>query len=329
SHNVYHLDLKPQNVLVSKDAAGAPRLKLVDYGWLPLLFPPNPTDTNAIGLPPYTAPEYALRRVPDLRSDLYSVGVLLYAALARRLPFDAKDPVALLQVQLQRDPQPLKSVLSGAPAPLSDFVQRLMARDPQGRFESPGRALSALQEAVGAGFPHAKLEGLFPFSDPEEVFQREEYLKLFRRIAIQGGRWAIQGEPGSGKSFLALWLERMFIFNQKRGLFLSGKNLSLIQGEASLNPNVPTYVFIDNADRAPTEGWLRARPYLHIIAFGRDMAWAKKQNGWKPWKLPMLPQARLVNVLQTAFGKPDPRVAAWFQTRSQGWPQGLVQGARS
>lgn len=327
AHNVPHLDLKPQNVLVTFDAAGDPVVKLVDYGWMSLLYPFNPADSNAIGTAPFTAPEYALRRSPDLRADLYSVGVLLFSVLARRPPYEGKDPAAILQAQLQRDAPALKSVVSGAPVPLSDFLQKMLSRDPQGRFESPQQALGALQVAVGSGFPEAALSWPPAFSDLSQVFRSKEALKLFRRIAIQGGRWAIQGPEGSGKSFFGRWLERLLASNQKNVLRLSGENLSLIQGEISLNPAFPTYLIIDDADKAPTEAWLQSRPYGHVIALGRDMAWAKRSKAWQFVEWKPLDPAELNQVLESRLGKLDPRVSQVFQSNFKGLARALILGA--
>jgi len=314
ANNAPHLDLKPKNLLVGADASGQPWLKLVDYGLMPLLYPYSPTATDSIGTPPYTAPEYALRRNPDLRADLYSVGVLLFTILARRSPYEGKDPVSLVQMQLQRDAPALKSVVAGAPVPISDFLQRLLSRNPQERFESPQQALLALQSAVGGNFP--ALAWPPPFSDLKQVFNEEEFLKIFRRIALQGGRWAIQAPKGSGKSFFARWLESLFWLNQKKVLRLSGETLGLVQGEVSLNPTFPTYLIIDDADLTPTEAWLRARPYGHVIALGEDMTWATKEKGWETKVLKPLESAALASVLEKNFGKVEPRVVDFVR---KGW----------
>lgn len=327
AHNVPHLDLKPQNVLVGADASGAPLLKLVDYGWMALLNPYNPADSNAIGTAPFAAPEYALRRSPDVRADLYSVGVLLFSVLARRPPYEGKDAAALLQAQFQRDAPALKSVVAGAPAPLSDFLQGLLNRDPQGRFEGARQALAALQAAVGPAFPADALPWPPAFSDPQRLFRPKEFLKYFRRIAIQGGRWAIQGPEGSGKSFFARWLERLLWSNQKRVFRLSGENLSLVQGEVSLNPSIPTYLIIDDADRAATEAWLAARPYGHVIALGRDMAWAKADMGWQRVEWKAMTPAETAALWEASFGKLDARVMQAVQARFRGNPLALASGA--
>ncbi|MFO1463371.1 MAG: protein kinase [bacterium] len=321
AHNVPHLDLKPKNVLVQVEASGEVRLKLVDYGLMPLLYPHSPTDSNAIGTAPYAAPEYALRRCPDLRADLYSVGVLLFSVLARRPPYEAKDPAALLQLQLQRDAPALKSVVAGAPAPLSDFLQRLLSRDPEGRFQSPQQALAALQAALGGAFP--EIEAPLPFSDAQSLFREKDYLKIFRRIVLQGGRWAIQAPAGGGKSHLARWVERLLWRNQKNVLRLSGDRLSLIQGEVSLNPAFPTYLIIDDADRAPVEAWLRARPYSHVIALGWELGWATKEREWQARNLKPLDAEELAALLQKNFGEAEPRLVEVLRTRWQASPARL------
>ncbi|HCU26095.1 MAG TPA: hypothetical protein DF383_13855 [Deltaproteobacteria bacterium] len=324
SRNVFHLDLKPSHVLVTQDSQGKMTLKLVDFGIMALLHPFNPMDSSPIGTPPYTAPEYATRRAPDIRSDLYSVGVLLFAALARRLPYAAQDPAALLQAQLQSEAPALKSLVPTVSASLSDFVGRLLARDPQDRWQSPAEALRAFAKVPGTAFSFH----LTPlFSDASQVFHLEEFLKCFRRIALGGGRWAVEAPEGGGKSFFARWLERLFWLNQKNVRRLSGKNLALIQGETSLPPTFPTYLILDDADSPAVEAWLRSRPYVHVIALGRNLSWAKL--GWTKISLKPLDVAATQNALTQAFGPLDRRVGEALHARTGGIPGNLLQHVRA
>ncbi len=324
SQNTFHLSLKPSNIMVNTKSSPW-ELKVVDYGIAPIIFPPTKMESNTVGTPPYTAPEYAIRRVIDVRSDLYSVGILLYQALSQKSPFQAKDTVSLLQAQLKQDPPPLQGVAPGVSPKLSNFVQRLLARDPQSRFSTPRQALKAFLEAAEDGSLAGRIDLPDLFSDPEQLFRDQEYLKLFRRVALQGGRWAITGESGNGKTFLAKWLERLFILNQKPVLRLEGENIALLEGEHSLNPSEPTYVLIDNADRGPVEAWLRARPYAHIVALVEDKAWTKKKSGWQLYPLKSLDAKQIGASLEASLGVTGDRIAQEWFAHTQGKSRAMVQ----
>jgi serine/threonine protein kinase len=196
--NIPHLDLKPENVLVGNDAQGGLRVGLVDYGLTSLLNPPEMKEAAPLGTPPYTAPEFALGRMPDVKADIYSVGMLLFMALARRSPFEGSDPAAVLQAQNQKDAPSLKSIVNGAPPALSDLLQRFLSRDLTQRPASPIQALRLLQEAAGAAFPSDAVT-LTPFSDFALSLRGEELVHLFRRIVMTGGRWVVGGLSGYGK----------------------------------------------------------------------------------------------------------------------------------
>jgi len=328
ANNILHLNLKPENILVDK-SVNPWRLRLLDFGLSPVLYPPSKVESNAVGTPPFTAPEYAIRRTLDVRSDLYSVGIYLYLALAGRMPFAGNDTVGLLQAQLKSDPQALSAVAPSVSAKLSSVVQRLLSRDPQSRYMTPRLAWAALLEA--ADDPQLGHRVFLPkvFSDPEDVFRYQEYLKLFRRIALQGGRWVITGESGSGKSFLAGWLERLFWLNQKPVLRIPGREIALLEGEHSLNPAEPTYVLVDDADQGPVEAWLRARPYAHIVAFAKEKTWPQKKSGWQMYPLKPLDAKQIAGLLERDISLTGDRISAEWLERTKGEAGYVVQLGRA
>ncbi len=146
-NGVVHRDLKPANVLLSRDG----EVKLVDFGVARLDTSDLTKDGSSVGTPFYMSPEQILGRPVDGRSDLYSLGVILYELLAERRPFSASG-IGDLAVQIADDPPPplgeLRPDLEGTLAPV---VHRLLAKRPDDRFSSGGDVAEALRAFNGTG----------------------------------------------------------------------------------------------------------------------------------------------------------------------------------
>ncbi len=144
---VVHRDMKPENIfLVRDDASVLP--KLLDFGVS------RSTDRGqghtitregiVMGTPEYIAPEQARGKRADVRSDLYSMGVVIYEALAGRLPFQADNSADLIVAVLNAAPIPLSSLRPELGPSLSALVHKAMARKPEERFQSAEEMRSAL-----------------------------------------------------------------------------------------------------------------------------------------------------------------------------------------
>jgi CheY-like chemotaxis protein len=123
---VVHRDIKPQNLLLDADGV----LKVMDFG-VARLVEHTTVLTQAgmvIGTPAYMSPEQLLAEEVDGRSDLYSVGVVLYECLTGRLPFEARSPVSLIAKLLHDDPDPPAALVPDIPPALSALVLRLLAK---------------------------------------------------------------------------------------------------------------------------------------------------------------------------------------------------------
>ncbi|HVA42123.1 MAG TPA: protein kinase [Acidimicrobiales bacterium] len=149
---VIHRDIKPGNVLTCPDGV----VKVADFGIATVLGAASVTATGLIiGTPTYLAPERADGQMASDRSDVYSVGAVLYTCLTGRRPFEADSAVALMAVMQTRDPTPIGELRPEVPAALAAVVARAMAKDPARRFGSAAEMRVALlatgPDALGMG----------------------------------------------------------------------------------------------------------------------------------------------------------------------------------
>jgi tRNA A-37 threonylcarbamoyl transferase component Bud32 len=149
---IVHRDLKPANALV--DSQG--NLFLTDFGIAKLLQGTSHfTKTDAVmGTPAYISPEQAQGRPVDARSDIYSLGIILYEMVTGQVPFVADTPLAVIFKHVS-DPLPLPSTIKpGLPEPIEQVILKALAKDPADRFASAAEFASAWKRArAGGGAP--------------------------------------------------------------------------------------------------------------------------------------------------------------------------------
>ncbi len=138
---IVHRDIKPQNVMLLRDGT----VKVTDFGIAktPTSEPLTMTD-KAIGTVNYISPEQASGGRVDEKSDLYSVGVMLYEMLTGKLPFTAESPVAVAMMQVSEDPVPPRELNPQIPVGLEQIVLKAMSKPAEERFNcasSMGKAL--------------------------------------------------------------------------------------------------------------------------------------------------------------------------------------------
>ncbi|MBI2917817.1 MAG: protein kinase [Chloroflexi bacterium] len=147
---VVHRDIKPPNVLIGADG----QAKLADFGISRLTEDARLTRTGAVmGTPHYMSPEQAHGKALDTRSDLYSLGVVMYQMLAGDVPFDADTPFEVIRKHINEQPRPLRQIRPDVAVALQRIVSRCLAKSPDRRYNTPLELDSALAKAFPSSNP--------------------------------------------------------------------------------------------------------------------------------------------------------------------------------
>lgn len=156
-HGVVHRDVKPSNILLRQDGYAY----LVDFGLAKAMQGAEVlTSAGAmVGTPEYMAPEQS-NGLSDYRSDIYSLGIILYQMLTGQLPFLAESPVAVSLKHIQSIPQRPRSLNAAIPQSIEDVILKAMAKDPNIRYQAAKDLSAAFWKALQQELfkAHASLE---------------------------------------------------------------------------------------------------------------------------------------------------------------------------
>lgn len=143
SKGIIHRDVKPQNIMLLADGS----IKMMDFGIARFSRAQSQTVSDkAIGSVHYISPEQAKGERTDARTDIYSVGVMLYEMLSGRLPFDGDGAVSIAIMQISEKPKPLAEIAPQTPAGLRQITEKAMEKDPAKRYQSAQEMLAAIEE---------------------------------------------------------------------------------------------------------------------------------------------------------------------------------------
>ena len=141
---VIHRDLKPQNILVSD----ARDVRVIDFGLAKATYLPGMSATGLImGTPEYMSPEQVRGGTVDQRSDIYSLGAVVYQMLTGQPPFIAETPIAVGFLHCSETPRSLMEISSGIPQTVEDVVLKALAKEPSQRFDRAADFKAALRNA--------------------------------------------------------------------------------------------------------------------------------------------------------------------------------------
>ncbi|MCA1784157.1 MAG: Stk1 family PASTA domain-containing Ser/Thr kinase, partial [Intrasporangiaceae bacterium] len=147
-HNLVHRDIKPGNILLADDGT----VKVTDFGIARAIDKDTVTQTAAVlGTAAYLSPEQAQGLDVDVRSDIYSLGVVLYESLTGSQPFSGDSPVTVAYQHVQENPRPPREVRAGISAAAEAITMRALAKNPANRYASAGDMRADLLNARVGG----------------------------------------------------------------------------------------------------------------------------------------------------------------------------------
>jgi len=145
---VVHRDVKPDNILLDADG----RVLMTDFGIAKAAEAASAshltTEGMVVGTPQYMSPEQATGDKVGTRSDIYSLGIVLYQMLAGSVPFDGESAQSILMKQATADPTPIRSIRRAVSVELAAVLDRMLAKDPAERYSTAAQLDNALVKAV-------------------------------------------------------------------------------------------------------------------------------------------------------------------------------------
>jgi serine/threonine-protein kinase len=180
AQGLIHRDIKPANILLESDVD---RARITDFGLARAVDDIRLTRTDTLlGTPQYMSPEQARDEALDFRTDLFSLGVVLYEAATGRAPFQAATSYGILRKIVDHQPKPLRQIDPDIPEWFDQIVQKLMAKNPADRYQTATEAATLLEQCLAHVEQPQLVELPASLSSPK---QRNPFLN--RRSVMFGG----------------------------------------------------------------------------------------------------------------------------------------------
>ena len=216
SKGIVHRDIKPQNIIVMPDST----VKVADFGIADLQSELPDVENEAIGSVHYISPEQARGQPVDARSDIYSLGIVMYEMLSGQLPFDGEDDRDIALKHLSAVPRPLREIDSHIPEGLVRIVMRAMEPRVEERYQSADELAADLdkyRKSLSGSFELAD-GNVVPVSSAGEM-NRESYQRRMRRskrVSMLSGIFGVMAFILVLAVFLwNYWLRDIFSVNER------------------------------------------------------------------------------------------------------------------
>lgn len=150
ARHIVHRDLKPSNVMLVRRLDGRERVKVLDFGIGKVLNATAGAQVSSVmGTPHYASPEqFQVGAGIDGRSDIYSLGVMLYEMLSGQIPFNVTSVHELIRSHLTAEPLPLRELRPETPVAVEELLNRLLAKDPDERLQRVGEIPALFDQAL-------------------------------------------------------------------------------------------------------------------------------------------------------------------------------------
>jgi tRNA A-37 threonylcarbamoyl transferase component Bud32 len=235
-HNVIHLDLNSKNVLIADEPQAVRLIDLGSASHIDRSGHQKVRPDQLLGTLPYISPEQTgrINRAVDERSDLYSLGVVLYELMTRQLPFDSKDPMELVHHHIARVPVSPSEVSSDIPEVISAIILKLLSKNAEDRYQSAAGVQADLEKCLQRlrsedtieAFPVGETDYSSRLRFPQKLYGRggelNELASAFESVCRETSAMVfVGGYSGIGKTALVEEIRRPV--SEKRGYFIEGK----------------------------------------------------------------------------------------------------------
>ncbi|MGD9146592.1 MAG: protein kinase [Anaerolineae bacterium] len=294
-HGMIHRDIKPANIMLDTQGQAI----LMDFGIVKITGSERHTATGAVlGTALYLPPEMIRGKVPDARSDLYSLGVTLYEMVSGQPPFDADSAMTLMMMHLQEPVPDLRRLRPDLPEGLTAVIEKSLAKDRDDRYGSMAEmtaALKVVQDQIEAGIetPAAQVESAVSLPDQIEQPRASEpapapsQAKTEPMFAASGGNAVSAGDASSWwqRSRVMLWIvgAAILLAVVAAGVLLAGPFLGSGGEEPTSTPAAGTGVVLALARDAncllgpatdyPAVAQLGEGQRLQVLGISADEAW--------------------------------------------------------